>query len=150
MTETDVKSTELTLDEQLIELLRRDARASTAALARSLGVARSTVQGRLERLERSGVIRGYTVLLSSAALERQVEAHVMISIEPAQQAVVERKLKAISAVNGLFTVSGAFDLIALVGAKSTEALDQALDELRACPGVKATQTAVILSRRLSR
>ena len=137
-------------DERLIELLQRNARASTSALARALGVARSTVQSRLERLERRGIIRGYTLELSPAALARQVEAHVMIAIEPAQQAAVERKLKAIRAVTALYTVSGAFDFIALVGAHSTEALDEALDELRACPGVRTTQTAILLSRRYAR
>ena len=58
-------------DEALLRLLQENARLSTAELARRLGVARSTVQGRLERLERSGVIRGYGVRLSPAALARQ-------------------------------------------------------------------------------
>lgn len=137
-------------DDQLIALLRRDARMSTSALARKLGLARSTVQGRLERLEKSGVIRGYSVLLSPAALARRVEAHVMIALEPAQQAAVERRLRALAAVSALYTCSGAFDLIAMVGAESTEALDEALDEVRSCPGVRSTQTAVVLSRRFVR
>ena len=134
-------------DDALLSLLQENARLSTAELARRLGVARSTVQGRLERLERSGVIRGYGVRLSPAALARQVEAHVMISIEPAQQVAIERRLKAIRGVTALYTVSGNFDLIAMVGAETTEALDVALDEIRGCPGVRATQTSVLLSRR---
>lgn len=134
-------------DEALLALLQADARLSTAELARRLGVARSTVQGRIERLERSGVILGYGVRLSSAALARQVEAHVMISIEPAQQAAVERRLRAIRGLTALYTVSGNFDLIAMVGAETTVALDAALDEIRGCPGVRATQTSVLLSRR---
>lgn len=134
-------------DAALLALLQVDARMSTAELARRLGVARSTVQGRIERLERSGVIRGYGVRLSSAALARQVEAHVMISIEPAQQAAIERRLKAIPGLTALYTVSGNFDLIAMLGAETTEALDLALDEIRGCPGVRATQSSVLLSRR---
>lgn len=134
-------------DEALLELLKENARQSTAELARRLGVARSTVQGRIERLERAGVIRGYTVRLSPAALSRQVEAHVMVSIEPAQQVAVERRLKAVRGLTALYTVSGNFDLIAMVGAETTEALDVALDEIRACPGVRGTQTSVLLSRR---
>jgi len=134
-------------DEALLALLQADARLSTAELARRLGVARSTVQGRIERLERSGVILGYGVRLSSAALARQVEAHVMISIEPAQQGAVERRLRAIRGLTALYTVSGNFDLIAMLGAETTEALDLALDEIRGCPGVRATQSSVLLSRR---
>lgn len=138
------------VDEQLLELLRRDARTSTAELARKLGIARSTVQGRIERLEKTGVIRGYTVQLAPAALSRQVEAHVMIVVDPAQQTAVERKLKTMHAVTQLLTVSGTFDLIAMIGAESTEALDTALDAVRECPGVKSTQTSIVLTRRFVR
>ena len=53
-------------DRRLLEILREDARAPTAQLARALGLSRTTVQSRLERLERSGVITGYTVRLSDA------------------------------------------------------------------------------------
>ncbi len=138
------------LDELLLDLLRTNARLPTAVLARRLGVARSTVQGHLERLERSGVIRGYTVELGAAALARQVQAHAMIQVEPQQQSMVERKLKAMPAVTTLLTVSGAYDLIAMLAAESTEALDAALDELRECPGVKSTTTSIVLSRRFGR
>ncbi len=137
-------------DERLIALLMENARLSTAALARRLGVARSTVQSRLERLEAGGVIRGYTVLLEPGARARQVQAHAMIAVEPQQQAAVERKLKAMTAVAALLTVSGSYDLIAMLAAESTEALDAALDELRACPGVKTTTTSIVLSRRFER
>ena len=137
-------------DEQLIALLRSNARLSIAELARRLGVARSTVQSRLERLERSGIIRGYTVELGPGARARQVQAHAMIAVEPQQQASVERKLRGMRAVTSLLTVSGGYDLIAMLAAESTEALDAALDELRACPGVKATTTSIVLSRRFER
>jgi DNA-binding Lrp family transcriptional regulator len=138
------------VDDRLLDLLRTDARLPTAVLARRLGVARSTVQGHLSRLERSGVIRRYTVELGAAALARQVQAHAMIQVEPQQQSAVERKLKAMPAVTTLLTVSGAYDLIAMLAAESTEALDLALDELRECPGVKSTTTSIVLSRRFGR
>ena len=137
-------------DTRLIDLLRANARMPIAVLARRLGVARSTVQGRLERLERSGLIRGYTVQLAPAVGARQVQAHAMIAVEPQQQALVERKLRAMPAVTALLTVSGSYDLIAMLAAESTEALDAALDELRECPGVKSTTTSVVLSKRFER
>lgn len=144
------ETTKADADDQLIALLKENARLSTAALARRLGVARSTIQSRLERLERSGVIRAYTVELGPGARARQVQAHAMIAVEPQQQASVERKLKAMPAVAALLTVSGSYDLIAMLAAESTEALDAALDELRACPGVKSTSTSIVLSRRFER
>ncbi len=144
------KTTVTGTDESLLRLLRENARLSTAAIARRLGIARSTVQGRLERLERDGVIRGYTVELGPGARDRQVQAHAMIAVEPQQQAAVERKLRAMAAVTTLLTVSGAYDLIAMLAAESTGALDAALDELRECPGVKGTTTSIVLSRRFDR
>jgi DNA-binding Lrp family transcriptional regulator len=137
-------------DGPLLALLRENARMSTAALARRLGVARSTVQSRLERLERTGAIRGYTVSLGPALRTRLVQAHAMIAVDPPQQSAVERKLRSMSTVTTLLTVSGVYDLIAMLGAESTEALDGALDELRACPGVKSTTTSIVLSRRFER
>ena len=93
-------------DAALLALLRENARMSTAALARRLGVARSTVQSRLERLERTGAIRGYRAELGPALRARQVQAHAMIAVDPPQQAAVERKLRAMDAVTTLLTVSG--------------------------------------------
>jgi DNA-binding Lrp family transcriptional regulator len=150
VTELMNESTKAAADDRLVALLKENARLSMAALARRLGVARSTVQSRLERLERSGVIRGYTVELGPGARARQVQAHAMIAVEPQQQSSVERKLKAMPAVAALLTVSGSYDLIAMLAAESTEALDAALDELRACPGVKSTSTSIVLSRRFER
>jgi DNA-binding Lrp family transcriptional regulator len=136
-------------DDALLMLLRDNARASTASLARALGLSRSTVQSRLERLERDGTIQGYTVRLGDLEA-RQVQAHVSIALEANAQAAVERTLRSLPAVTSLMTVSGLYDLIAMVGADSTAALDRALDQLRACPGVKTTTTAVVLSRRFDR
>ena len=137
-------------DDDLIALLRENARLSTAEIGRRLGLARSTVQSRLERLERSGVIRGYRVELGAAAGVRQVQAHAMVGVEPAQQVAVERRLRALPAVTALYTVSGPYDLVAMLAAESTEALDAALDQVRSTPGVKGTTTSIILSRRFER
>ena len=150
MTKNISRTTSRTPDQQLIELLRADARLSTAALARRLGVARSTVQGRIARLEQSGAIRGYTLLLGKHADARQIRAHALIAVEPQQQSLVERKLRAMRAVTTLLSVSGGYDLIAMLAAESTEALDAALDELRSCAGVKSTTTSIVLSRRFDR
>ena len=144
------RTPEKTVDDALLELLTENARLPTAVLARRLGVARSTVQGRLERLERTGVIRGYTLRLGATTTARRVQAHAMIAVEPQQQSSVERKLNGMPAVTSLLTVSGAYDLIAILAAESTEAIDAALDELRECPGVKSTTTSIVLSRRFER
>ena len=76
------------LDEHLLTRLRDNARAPVAELARALGLSRTTVQSRLARLERSGVIAGYAVKLAGAYEAGRVHAYVMLTIEPKQATAV--------------------------------------------------------------
>ena len=71
-----------TIDQRLLALLRADAREPVAVLARKLDLARSTVQERIDRLEKQGVIAGYTIREGSDHRGRQIAAHVMISVNP--------------------------------------------------------------------
>jgi DNA-binding Lrp family transcriptional regulator len=138
------------LDDRLLALLRRNARASTSALARRLGVARSTVQTRLDRLERRGVIAGYTIVHAPAHDARLVRAHVMIQVDPHGQAHVERALAGMDSVSALYTISGAHDLVALLRTDSTQALDTAIDAIRNIDGVLSTTSSVLLARKFER
>ena len=82
------------LDRNILALLGADARMSVATLARRLKVARSTIQARLERLETSGVIAGYTLKLGEAARQGRLRASVLLTIEPRSQAGILSRLKA--------------------------------------------------------
>jgi len=139
-----------TLDRQLIALLQADARQSTADLARKLGVARTTVLARLVRLERQGVIVGYTVRLGQDEGDRGVEAYVGISTEPKSARDVTQRLAALPELRQLCSVSGEFDYLALLRAESTARLDALLDEIGAIDGVRKTTTSVVLARRIDR
>lgn len=138
------------LDRQLIALLQADARQSTADLARKLAVARTTVLARLVRLERQGVIIGYTVRLGQDEAERGVEAFVGITTEPQAAGQVTRRLATLPELRQLCSVSGEFDYIALLRAESTARLDSLLDEIGAIAGVTKTTTSVLLARRIDR
>lgn len=138
------------LDRRLVALLQADARTSTADLARQLGVARTTVLARLQRLERSGVIVGYTVRLGQEEGERGVEAYVGIATAPKSAALVTQRLAALPELRQLCSVSGEFDYLALLRAESTARLDVLLDEIGAIEGVLKTTTSVVLARRIDR
>ena len=138
------------LDRRLLALLQADARASTAALARQLGVARTTVLARLTRLERTGVIVGYTVRLGQDEADRGVEAFVGITTEPKSARAVTQRLAAMPELRQLCSVSGEFDYMALLRAESTTRLDALLDEIGAIDGVRRTTTSVLLARRIDR
>lgn len=136
-------------DKQLIALLRLNARESTASLARKLGVSRTTVQDRLKKLERDGTIEGYSLKLKGGGA-KGVRAFVIIEVEPRRIADVITTLKKIPEVETLYSVSGKFDLIAMLAAESAEELDEVLDRIGETTGVEETESAIILSTKLDR
>ena len=138
------------LDRRLLALLQANARESTANLARRLGVARTTVLSRLERLEREGVIVGYTVRLGHEEGERQVQAWVGITVEPKSARAVTQALARLPELQQLCSVSGEFDYLALLRAESTARLDRLLDEIGEIKGVIKTHTSVVLGVRIDR
>lgn len=138
------------LDRQLIALLQANARESTAALARRLGVARTTVLARIARLERDGVIVGYTARLGQDEDSRSVQAYVGITTEPKAAKLVTQRLAALPELRQLCSVSGEFDYIALLRADGTARLDVLLDEIGAIDGVTRTTTSVVLALRVDR
>jgi DNA-binding Lrp family transcriptional regulator len=138
------------LDRDLIALLQANARESTANLARKLGVARTTVLARLSRLEREGVIVGYTVRLRQDEADRGVHAHVGITTEPKAGRDVVRRLARIPELRQLCSVSGEFDYIAQLRAESMPRLDALLDEIGEIDGVIKTNTSVVLAVRTDR
>ena len=137
-------------DEQLIALLRENARLPVAELARRLGVSRTAAQVRLEKLERTGVIDGYTVRLSSSFARNRVRAMVMIKSPPANRAGVEAALAKIPALTSLHSISGAYDLSAEISAPSVGQLDTVIDQIGTLDGVADTLSSIILSTKLDR
>lgn len=137
------------IDRQLLNLLAEDARAPVATLARSLGLARTTVQARMERLERQGHIAGYTIRRGAAA-RAPLRATVLISIEPRAGPTVLGRLRSLPDVRSVHTTTGRFDLIAQLEAQSSEALDDTLDRIGEAKGVKSSESLVHLSTKFDR
>ncbi len=137
-------------DRALLALLRDDARASTAELGRALGLSRTTVQSRMERLKRQRVISGFTVTVPDELEAQLVRAHVMITLAPKRSAAIEVALRRIAEVRVLHSVSGPFDLIAIVAAASIGELDALIDRIGALDGVERTTSAIVLSTRIQR
>ncbi|MGY4827390.1 Lrp/AsnC family transcriptional regulator [Sphaerotilaceae bacterium SBD11-9] len=139
-----------TTDRALLALLRENARAPIAELARQLKLSRTTVQSRIERLERQRVVVGYTVVVPDAAEAALVRAHIFITVAPRQSGAIEQALRRIPEVRVLHSVSGPFDLIAVVAADSIGELDALIDRIGALEGVDRTTSAIVLSTRIER
>ena len=138
------------LDRNVLTLLGADARMSVATLARRLKVARSPIQARLERLETTGVIAGYTLKLGEAARQARLRASVLLTIEPRSQAAILQRLKAVPEIERVFTTSGRFDLLLQIAASNTQVLDSVLDQIGGLAGVKSSESLIHLSTRLDR
>lgn len=136
-------------DQQLLALLRENARAPVTELARALGLARTTVQARIDRLETTKVIAGYT-LRTSAATRAQLIATVLVSVEPRSTPAVLDRLRSLPGVQIAHTTSGRFDLLVQVTADSTSALDATLDRIGEARGVQSSESLIHLSTKIDR
>jgi len=138
------------IDQRLLSALRENARASTAELARLVGRSRTSVQSRIERLERQGVILGYGVRLAPEHSLGAVRAHVMIKVGPKEARAVTAALRAIEHVRVLQSVSGEVDLIAVAMTPTVAEMDQVIDRIGALDGVERTTSSIILSTKFDR
>lgn len=137
-------------DQRLIALLRENARASTAALARRLGLSRTTVQSRIERLERARIITGYSVRLSEVHERGAVHAYIMITVKPKHSPRVETDVRKLSDIRVLQSVSGTFDLIAMAATASITEMNALIDTIGSMDGVERTTSSIVLSTKFER
>ena len=134
----------------MLALLRKNARESTASLARKLGIARTTVAERIHRLEKDGVINGYTVRVTDAFARNRITAHVLINVDAKRTESVVRELDASPHVRAVYALSGVFDYEVTVDAGSTEEIDGILDAIGRIEGIERTQTSIVLSVKFER
>jgi DNA-binding Lrp family transcriptional regulator len=133
------------IDRQLIGLLRNDARASVASLAKALGVARGTVQNRMARLAAAGTIVGYTVRLKPDVEESRVRAFMTVAVEGNQVDAVIKALRGEPAVTALYSTNGRWDIVAELRADSLEGFDRVLGRIRQIEGISQSETSLLLS-----
>ena len=137
-------------DQQLIALLQQNGRLSVSEMARKLSVSRTAVQMRLQKLERNGVINGYTVTLSPTYLEKRVQALVMIKLSAGSRGKIEAELSAINQLTSLYSISGIFDMSGVISARSMAELDVIIDKIGCMIGIDETMSSIILSTKFDR
>ncbi len=133
------------LDQQLISLLRQDARLSVADLAHKLQVSRGTVTNRLRKLEDTQVIVGYTVRLKPEAQTERIRAWMGVLVEGNRTREVIANLLGEPAVAALHDTNGRWDLLAELEVGSMAELSQALERIRLLSGIRGTETSILLS-----
>jgi DNA-binding Lrp family transcriptional regulator len=136
------------LDLDLLNLLLEEPQAGMREYARVLGVARGTVQARLARLEREGVISGHAPAISPAGLGFIVQAFVHLYLAQGQLDNVVGRLNSIPEVLEAHTTTGEGDLLCRVAARSNLHLEEIVQNLLALPGVTRTRTEISLNQRV--
>jgi len=133
------------LDRRLIGALRADGRAPLAKLATILGVARATVQNRLDRLISEGTVLGFTMRVRQTDEAAAVRAIMMIEVVGKNTAAVVRALRGAPEVEALHTTNGSWDLVVELQAENLAEFDRVLTFIRSIDGVSSSQTSLLLS-----
>ncbi|ALO42653.1 Lrp/AsnC family transcriptional regulator [Pseudoalteromonas phenolica] len=133
------------IDKELVAILKSDARAPVAKLAKILGVSRGTVQNRLDRLVSSGAILGFTIRAHEQIETDAIKAVMMIEVVGKSTTQVIQKLRGIPQLLKMHTTNGAWDLIAEIQTSNLQEFDLVLREVRAIDGVLNSETSILLS-----
>lgn len=133
------------IDHKLLSLLRADARTPVAELARQVGVNRSTVTSRIDRMVLDGVIEAFTVRLGNDVDRNAIRGVSMVSIAPNQGKSVIRSIRGFPDVDELHSTIGEWDLVVHLRSSSLSEFDIALERIRAVPGVTDTRTSLLFN-----
>jgi DNA-binding Lrp family transcriptional regulator len=133
------------LDTAIIAALRKNGRASLADIAGDVGLSAPAVKRRIDRLEKQGVITGYTVLVDDAKLGEALEAFVELGFAgDTRVAEIAGIARGVDEVRTVFTIAGDPDALVHVRARDMNHLTQVIDRLRRSTGVRATKTLMVL------
>lgn len=136
------------IDRQLLTLLRGDGRMPTTTLAKRVGLARSSVQERLERLQRDGVIRGFTVVTGATGPDA-VQAYLLVKVSENCHRL-QAPLRALPEVLTAHSITGDDDLLVYIETASTDALAKVREQVEKMPGVLRVTTSLVLKRWVDR
>ncbi len=132
-------------DRKLISLLRENSRLPISSLAQYLNISRATVQNRINRLCKNGIIRGFSIRLKSDVEISQIRAITVIHARAKKTNEVLKELSGLPEVSRLHTTNGRWDIIAEINTDSLEEFDLTLTRIREIEGISNTETSLLLT-----
>lgn len=133
------------LEQQLLAALRKNGRATVSALAQELGVTRSTVTSTMTRLENSGVIQGYTVMVNHGPEALSMRAVAMLEVDNHSTQAAIAQLRRLPEVEEIHTTNGIWDLVVLLRCQTLGDFDRVLQLISAMKGIVNSQTSILLT-----
>ena len=131
-------------DEELLSILRVNARASISDIARATGVSRTAIQNRLTKLENNNVIKAYSIVLDSAYTSGLISANVSLKVQPNLRKTICIALRKVHQISHIHSISGEYDLLVSIQASTLEKLSAVLNMVCSTEGVERTNSAIIL------
>jgi len=139
------------IDRKILKALLSKGRSTFAELAAQAGLTAPTVHDRVKKLERCGIIKGYTAIVNPAMLGYEITAMICITASASVSSRdYEARLAEISEIQECFSVAGEESYMARVLTKNPQTLEHLLQRIRSLPGTVHTKAAVILSSPISR
>jgi len=133
------------LDRRIVEELMRNARASSREIARRLKISASTLIQRVERLEREGIIKGYSANLDFSRLGYDYMGVIEITFRKGSLLEVQHKIAGMIGVSAVYDITGGSDSVVIVKTKSRVELSKLVKSILAIPEVERTNTHIILN-----
>lgn len=134
------------IDERILRLLQQNARRTFGDIGREVRLSAPAVKRRIDRLEASGVIRGYTTLVDHAYLGESVEAFAELRFAGSTRVDdIEEIARDVPEVRAIFTVAGDPDALAWIRVSDVPNLKRVIDRLRSTGKVTGTKTLMVLS-----
>ncbi|WP_428925446.1 Lrp/AsnC family transcriptional regulator [Marinibacterium sp. SX1] len=131
-------------DERILAALRRNARMSLSDMSQALGLSRTTLRSRIERMERDGQILGYSVVVKQDMAGDPVRGLMMLGIEGRGTDRILRQLQGMAEIRAVHSTNGRWDLIAEIGTDTLEGFDSVLGRIRRLDGVSTSETSLLL------
>lgn len=131
-------------DEELLSILRCNARASISDIARALNVSRTAIQNRINKLENNDVIKSYSVILGSSYTEDLITSNVSLKVKPNLRKKVSIALRKIHQITNIYSISGEYDLLIILKIQSLKSLTTILEDICNMEGVERTNSSIIL------
>lgn len=134
------------IDAKILEVLQENARVSISELSKRINLSLSAVSERLKKLESSGIIQQYTTVLDPIAMDKELRAFMMISVESsANSSELFRLIQSSDEILECYFVAGDYDYILKIATKNTTTLAELINKVKAVKAVKRTETNVFLS-----
>ncbi|MDG1751524.1 MAG: Lrp/AsnC family transcriptional regulator [Thalassotalea sp.] len=131
-------------DEELLSILRCNARASISDIARATDVSRTAIQNRLNKLENNGVIKAYSVVLGNEYTNKLISANVSLKVNPNLRQTICIAMRKTHQISHIYSISGEYDLQVTIQAQTLEKLNEVLNIVCSLEGVERTNSSIIL------